>query len=137
MPEYAKMPTVSSETCPGNNIIANCPVTRTVPCKACKAAEELMAVSLHQENGRVIFEVFIFGKDIFEVFIFGKDIFEVLVFGNHIFGVYVFVKFVFQDLCLWMLIFDILHDSFGSLSQKVGLSYFKVFGCLSGAICST
>jgi hypothetical protein len=66
----------------------------------------------HQENGRVIFEVFIFGNDIFEVFIF----------GNHIFGDYVFVDFVFQDLCLWMPIFDILHDPFGSLSQKVGLS---------------
>ena len=62
----------------------------------------------HQENGRVIFEVFIFGNDIFEV----------LVFGNDIFGVYVFVKFVFQGLCLWMLIFDIVDDPFGSLSQK-------------------
>ena len=66
----------------------------------------------HQENNRVIFEVFVFGNDIFEV----------LVFGNHIFGVYVFVYFVFQDLCLWMLIFDIVHDPFGSSSPKVGLS---------------
>jgi hypothetical protein len=28
-----------------------------------------------------------------------------------------------------MLIFDILHDPFWSLSQKVGLSYLEVFGC--------
>ena len=28
-----------------------------------------------------------------------------------------------------MLIFDILHDPFRSLSQKVGLSYLEVFGC--------
>jgi hypothetical protein len=34
----------------------------------------------HQENGRLIFEVFIF--------------------GNHVFGDYVFVSEVFRDLCL-------------------------------------
>ena len=54
MPEYAKMPTVSSETCPGNNIIANCPGPCTVPYKACKRqAAELTAVSLL--NHRLIY----------------------------------------------------------------------------------
>ena len=49
---------------------------------------------------------------------------------------YVFVNEVFQGLCLckrrlclWMLIFDIWHEPFMSLSQKVGLSYLEVFGC--------
>ena len=40
---------------------------------------------IHQENVRVIFEVFVFGNHIFEVFIF----------VNHIFGDYVFVNEVF------------------------------------------
>ena len=74
-----------------------------------KSVCRLSFVVEHQENGRVTFGVFIF--------------------GNRIFGDYVFVIKVFQDLCLWMLIFDISHDPFRSLSQQVGLSYFEVFGC--------
>jgi hypothetical protein len=33
-----------------------------------------------------------------------------------------------------MLIFDILHDTFRSLSQKVDLSYLEVFGCDSAVL---
>ena len=65
--------------------------------------------NIHQENIRVIFDIFVS--------------------GNHIFEHYVFVMKVFQGLCLWIQIFDLSSEAIRSLSQKVGLSHLKVFGC--------
>ena len=56
----------------------------------------------HQENMRVIFDVFVS--------------------GNHIFEHYVFVMKVFQDLCLWIQVFNVWSRAIRSLSQKVGLA---------------
>jgi hypothetical protein len=58
-----------------------------------------------------------------------RVIFSVFVSRNGISEHYVFVKEVFRGLCLWVRIFDICHEAYRSLSQKVGLSYLKVFGC--------
>ena len=63
----------------------------------------------HQENMRVIFDVFVS--------------------GNHIFEHYVFVMKVFQGLCLWIQVFDVWSRAIRSLSQKVGLSDLEVSGC--------